>query len=158
MSQSTNFPLTRLETCLLLALGVVLAFALPAGTPAAAGTKPADLLEVTDARTCAAYAVYVMDGHDDWALNASVAAVMLNSFDPERDAQDCGIRIGREIAGPFSQQRWQFAVDVVAAVESGDYALPADCLNATHVVLPDSDEAAFTTCVIDGFAFVGGAQ
>ena len=94
MSNSSRFPFTWRESVAFVALGVVAAFLLPPPSVAPARAAP---IEVTDARTCAALAVYMISEPDDWALSASVAAVVLNNFEEQRDAAECGSLVGQQM-------------------------------------------------------------
>lgn len=148
---SARFPFTPREAFAFLVFGVAAGACLPFGTPAAPSHDPT----VTDARTCAALAVYSM-ADDDWALRASVGAVVLNTYKPATHAKVCLKGTAAALEHEFSPKRWQAALDVVDAVQTGDYLLPTDCFLATRILPPGSDEPTSTTCVIQGYAFVRG--
>ena len=155
MSANTRFPFTHREAYAFVVLGLAAGLCLPLSGQAPAGAPAA---EKADARTCAALAVYTIGdaAANDWAMKASVSAVVLNTFKPETHGAPCLDAVGAALRHDFSTERWQASLDVVDAVASGDYWLPADCFQATRILPPDSPEPANTSCVIDGYAFVRG--
>lgn len=157
MSARTLFPFSNREALAFVVLGLAAGLSLPLSTTPAP-LSPTDA-PLADGRSCAALAVYSMggpEGADDWALKASVSAVVLNTFKAETHSAACDDGTAAALRQDFSAVRWQASLDVVDAVATGDYWLPTDCFQATRILPPDSDEPATTSCVIDGYAFVRG--
>lgn len=119
---------------------------------------------ITDARTCAALAVYEQATVDDWSQRATIAAATLNAQKTSGADPDCGKGLASALSGPFKPVLWQNALDAVDAVASGSYELPDACARVTTVlplrpVDPESPPQAPPTraqCVIHDIAFVGG--
>ena len=154
MSAATLFPFTPREAFAFVVLGLAAGICLPMAAPAAAPTTEAPS---ANARTCAALAVYSMgEDSDDWSLKAAVSAVVLNTYQRETHGALCMDGTAEAMRVGFSPDRWQMALDVVDAVQTGDYLLPDDCFQATRVLPPGSDDRTPTSCVIQGYAFVRG--
>lgn len=87
---------------------------------------------ITDARLCAATAVYTLATADDWGQRAVIANAVLNQY--AAGGPDCRPPLEAALTLEFSVRRWQQALDAVDAVASGSYALPPGCIRANRVV------------------------
>lgn len=115
----------------ILAVYAAAAFAIVAcaqrAEPAPAVAEP-----ITDARLCAATAVYTLATADDWGQRAVIANAVLNQY--AAGGPDCRRPLEAALSLEFSVHRWQQALDAVDAVASGSYALPPGCIRANRVV------------------------
>lgn len=120
----------------LLAMGLAAAHLLPRAPAAQAPVV------ITDARTCAALAVYQGATADDWGQRAALANAALSSFQGDPDAAvpgqapDCGPGVAAALSSDFSPRRWQAALDAVDAVASGTYRVPDACARSTPLATP----------------------
>lgn len=150
--------LTRGDICLIavLVIGLLSTQLVKSEAPV---IPPADPV-ITDARTCAALAVYERSTVDDWSQRAAIAAATLNAQKTSGADPDCGKGLASALSGPFKPILWQNALDAVDAVASGSYTLPDACARATVVIPvsaePSPAEPARAQCVISDLAFVGG--
>lgn len=112
---------------------------------------PAELV-ITDARICAAVAVYRVGAGAAWDQAAIAASASLRQYAELGEVPDCGVTLARAVALGIQPDQWQRALDAVDAVESGRYTLPAACQDVTHI-LP-SYAVADAPCAVGHLAFV----
>lgn len=116
----------------ILAVYAAAALAIVACTPRA-DVQPDQFAEpITDARVCAATAVYTLATGDDWGQRAVIANAVLNQY--AAGGPDCRRPLDAALSSDFDVLRWQQALDAVDAVASGSYALPPGCIRANRVV------------------------
>lgn len=137
------------------------ALAIVACAPHAAPAPVDEPLIVTDARICAAVAVYALAKSDAYDQRAAVANTVLNRFKQLGHVPDCGGPLSDIVGRGLDEYRWRSALDAVDAIQSGSYALPLACVRADTVVPPTVPAgsplyraAARTQCVLSGLAFV----
>lgn len=136
-------------------LAIAASFGADIGEPRAAS------VQVRDARTCAAVAVYTTATADDWAQRAAIANANLNLF-TATGVPDCFPGLADALGEGLDEYRWQASLDAVDAVSSGSYALPLACTRADAVIpltelagLPPSPGASSARgqCVLSGLLF-----
>jgi hypothetical protein len=136
---------------LILAVGLVSCHTFHKPAPAAAAA-----FTPTDARSCAAAAVFTKATADDWLQRAAIAQASLNAFKAGGTASNpCGLEFGGAVpAGALQTIRWRDSLDAADAVASGNYSLPDACRRATVVAPSPASQWPGAQCEVDGLVFV----
>ncbi|TAA42502.1 hypothetical protein [Pseudoxanthomonas winnipegensis] len=95
-------------------------------------------LPVTDARTCAAVAVYAMGTEPTWEERAARALESLGHADARGQLPDCGQALNAEVKAGLSVTRWQVSLALVDAARDAlsEGKAAATCGFARATALP----------------------
>lgn len=94
---------------------LLFAAALLASAGTAGAAEKAVPFPVTDARTCAALAVYGMGAEPEWDARAERALEVLSKADAAGQLPDCRIGLQRAMAHDFSPAQWRVSLALVDA-------------------------------------------